>query len=79
MRCDPRTALRRLSRLVTPMTLTQTQIREYDRRAMDSAETATATFGIGCFWGPDAQFGAIDTTAFIKLGTLRILTSFKRR
>jgi len=42
------------------MALTQSQIREYDRRAMDSAETTTATFGIGCFWGPDAQFGAIE-------------------
>ena len=42
------------------MELTPTRIREYDRRAMDSDETETATFGIGCFWGPDARFGAID-------------------
>jgi len=33
------------------MALTETQIREYDRGAMDSGETETATFGIGCFWG----------------------------
>lgn len=50
------------------MTLTQTQIHEYDRRAMDSAETATATFGIGCFWGPDAQFGAIDGVVRTRVG-----------
>ena len=68
MRWDPRPALRRLSRLVTPMTLTQTQIREYDRRAMDSTETATATFGIGCFWGPDAQFGAVDGVVRTRVG-----------
>ncbi|QAU11484.1 peptide-methionine (S)-S-oxide reductase [Halorubrum sp. BOL3-1] len=50
------------------MTLTRTQIREYDRRAMDGAETATATFGIGCFWGPDAQFGAMDGVVRTRVG-----------
>ncbi|TKX51931.1 peptide methionine sulfoxide reductase, partial [Halorubrum sp. SS7] len=42
------------------MELTGQQIREYDRRAIDSDTTETATFGLGCFWGPDAQFGALD-------------------
>ncbi|ESS02505.1 MAG: peptide methionine sulfoxide reductase [uncultured archaeon A07HR67] len=50
------------------MTLTQTQIREYDRRAMDTEATATATFGIGCFWGPDAQFGAVDGVVRTRVG-----------
>ena len=50
------------------MALTQTQIHKYDRRAMDSAETATATFGIGCFWGPDAQFGAVDGVIRTRVG-----------
>jgi peptide-methionine (S)-S-oxide reductase len=50
------------------MTLTETQIREYDRGAMDSEETDTATFGIGCFWGPDAQFGAIDGVVRTRVG-----------
>jgi peptide-methionine (S)-S-oxide reductase len=50
------------------MTLTPTQIREYDRRAMDTAETVTATFGIGCFWGPDAQFGAMDGVVRTRVG-----------
>ena len=68
MRWNLRPALRRLSRLVTPMTLTETQIREYDRRAMDGAETTTATFGIGCFWGPDARFGAMDGVVRTRVG-----------
>jgi peptide-methionine (S)-S-oxide reductase len=50
------------------MTLTQTQIREHDRRAMDTEATATATFGIGCFWGPDAQFGALDGVVRTRVG-----------
>jgi len=50
------------------MALTETQIREYDRGAMDSGETETATFGIGCFWGPDAQFGAIDGVVRTRVG-----------
>lgn len=50
------------------MTLTPTRIREYDRRATDSAETATATFGVGCFWGPDARFGAMDGVVRTRVG-----------
>jgi peptide-methionine (S)-S-oxide reductase len=50
------------------MTLTQTQIREYDRRAIDTEETATATFGTGCFWGPDARFGAVDGVVRTRVG-----------
>lgn len=60
MRADPRTALRRLYRQLTPMDLTATRIREYDRHATTSDETETATFGLGCFWGLDAQFGVLD-------------------
>ena len=50
------------------MALTEPRIREYDRRAMDSDETETATFGIGCFWGPDAQFGALDGVVRTRVG-----------
>ena len=50
------------------MTLTQTQIREYDHRAMDTEATATATFGTGCFWGPDAQFGALNGVVRTRVG-----------
>jgi len=68
MRSDPRTALRRLYRQVTPMELTQTQVREYDRRAIGRDETETATFGVGCFWGPDAQFGAMEGVVRTRAG-----------
>lgn len=68
MRADPRTALRRLYRQLTPMNLTETRIREYDRRATASDETETATFGLGCFWGPDAQFGAVDGVVRTRVG-----------
>jgi len=50
------------------MELTETRIREYDRHAMDSDQTDTATFGIGCFWGPDAQFGAMDGVVRTRVG-----------
>lgn len=42
------------------MTLTPTVLREYDRNAPDRSETDIAVFGLGCFWGPDATFGALD-------------------
>ena len=50
------------------MDLTATQIRTYDRRAAPSDETETATFGLGCFWGPDAQFGALDGVVRTRVG-----------
>lgn len=68
MRPDPRPALKQLYRRVTPMDLTATQIKEYDSRARDSDETETATFGLGCFWGPDAQFGALDGVIRTRVG-----------
>ncbi|MFC4541587.1 peptide-methionine (S)-S-oxide reductase MsrA [Halosolutus amylolyticus] len=30
--------------------------------------TATATFGMGCFWGPDARFGAIEGVVRTRVG-----------
>ncbi len=30
--------------------------------------TETATFGMGCFWGPDARFGAIDGVVRTRVG-----------
>jgi peptide-methionine (S)-S-oxide reductase len=50
------------------MTLTPTVIREYDRSAPDSSETETATFGLGCFWGPDTTFGALDGVVRTRVG-----------
>jgi peptide-methionine (S)-S-oxide reductase len=40
------------------MELSPSVVREYDRAAPEPSETETATFALGCFWGPDARFGA---------------------
>lgn len=42
------------------MTLTPAVLREYDRSAPSRTDTRTATVGLGCFWGPEAAFGALD-------------------
>lgn len=47
---------------------TPTAIREYDTQAPASGMTETATFGVGCFWGPDAQFGALDGVIRTRVG-----------
>ncbi|MCU4743752.1 peptide-methionine (S)-S-oxide reductase [Natronoglomus mannanivorans] len=31
-------------------------------------ETRTATFGMGCFWGPDARFGALEGVVRTRVG-----------
>lgn len=46
--------------------LTPTVIQQYDKQ--QPAEVATATFGLGCFWGPDATFGAIDGVVRTRVG-----------
>ncbi len=48
------------------MTLTPTVVREYDNNTPE--ETDTATFGLGCFWGPDARFGALDGVVRTRVG-----------
>ena len=48
------------------MTVTPTVLAEYDHNAPD--ETETATFGLGCFWGPDATFGALDGVVRTRVG-----------
>lgn len=50
------------------MTLTPTVLREYDRGAPDSDDGERATFGLGCFWGPDADFGALDGVVRTRVG-----------
>ena len=50
------------------MTLTPRAIREYDERAPEPEETETATFGLGCFWGPDARFGGLDGVVRTRAG-----------
>ena len=50
------------------MTPTPRTITEYDRAAPDGDTTETATFGLGCFWGPDARFGAMDGVVRTRVG-----------
>jgi len=50
------------------MAPTATHIEQYDRAALDPEATETATFAIGCFWGPDAQFGALDGVVRTRVG-----------
>jgi peptide-methionine (S)-S-oxide reductase len=39
-----------------------------DADALPPSATATATFGMGCFWGPDARFGAMDGVVRTRVG-----------
>ena len=39
-----------------------------DADALPPAETETATFGMGCFWGPDGRFGAMDGVVRTRVG-----------
>ncbi|MDQ2072779.1 peptide-methionine (S)-S-oxide reductase MsrA [Haloarcula sp. NS06] len=39
-----------------------------DAEAPPPSATATATFGMGCFWGPDAQFGATPGVVRTRVG-----------
>ncbi|WP_181685852.1 peptide-methionine (S)-S-oxide reductase MsrA [Halorhabdus salina] len=45
-----------MSRIALPANQATTLTR--DAEALGPAETETATLGMGCFWGPDALFGA---------------------
>ncbi len=46
--------------------LTPPVISEYDGQAPN--DTDTATFGLGCFWGPDAAAGAMDGVVRTRVG-----------
>ena len=50
------------------MELSPSVVREHDRAAPDPSETGTATFGLGCFWGPDARFGALEGVVRTRVG-----------
>jgi len=46
--------------------LTPTVVTEFDNKVPEDMKTAT--FGLGCFWGPDAAFGAIDGVVRTRVG-----------
>jgi len=50
------------------MSLTPETITAYDHQAPSSESTETATFALGCFWGPDAQFGALEGVVRTRVG-----------
>lgn len=49
-------------------TVRASTVREYDDEAPSQEETVTATFALGCFWGPDAEFGAVDGVVRTRVG-----------
>lgn len=49
-------------------TIESSKVREYDEKAPSREETVTATFALGCFWGPDAEFGAMDGVVRTRVG-----------
>lgn len=50
------------------MSLTPAKIRQYDEQAPDGEGNETATFALGCFWGPDAEFGAKEGVVRTRVG-----------
>lgn len=50
------------------MSLTPTLVEAHDDDALPPAKTETATFGLGCFWGPDARFGAQNGVVRTRVG-----------
>ena len=51
---------------MTSSVLAQAEI-PYDQK-MNEVETETATFALGCFWGPDASFGALEGVVRTRVG-----------
>jgi peptide-methionine (S)-S-oxide reductase len=50
------------------VTLYPTVVTDFDESAPSGDETETATFALGCFWGPDAAFGAITGVVRTRVG-----------
>ena len=50
------------------MTLYPELVTDHDESAPSPDETETATFALGCFWGPDAAFGALDGVVRTRVG-----------
>ena len=50
------------------MSPTPSIIDAYDRTAPSRDSTETATFALGCFWGPDGRFGALDGVVRTRVG-----------
>ena len=44
------------------------RIRDFDESAPGPEDTETATFALGCFWGPDSTFGAVSGVVRTRVG-----------
>jgi hypothetical protein len=44
------------------------EIQTFDAAAPDPAETKTATFALGCFWGPNVTVGAVEGVVRTRVG-----------
>ncbi|MFW5897931.1 MAG: peptide-methionine (R)-S-oxide reductase MsrB [Halanaerobium sp.] len=51
---------------ITASVVAQTEI-PYDQK-MNEVDTETASFALGCFWGPDASFGALEGVVRTRVG-----------
>jgi len=51
---------------LSPSVFAQTEI-PYDQK-MNELDSETATFALGCFWGPDASFGALEGVVRTRVG-----------
>jgi len=49
-------------------TIASSTVREYDTKSPSKEKTETATFALGCFWGPDAKFGALEGVIRTRVG-----------
>jgi peptide-methionine (S)-S-oxide reductase len=50
------------------VTVDPDDIRDFDAAAPAPEETETATFALGCFWGPDVEFGAREGVVRTRVG-----------
>lgn len=50
------------------MSLTPETITTYDQQAPSTESTETATVALGCFWGPEAHFGALSGVVRTRVG-----------
>jgi peptide-methionine (S)-S-oxide reductase len=44
------------------------EIRAFDAAALAPEDTETATLALGCFWGPDVTFGAVEGVVRTRVG-----------
>jgi len=51
-----------------PLVTDPDDLRAFDAAAPAPGDTKTATFALGCFWGPDVTFGAVEGVVRTRVG-----------